>query len=143
MRQWEEFKVQFPDNRHFIQFRVVQLEHGGGHCNCWGIANFSVFSTGEDGGRLTVNLTNGCAHESMPMEDDILDGCSPQVEQMFCDGSASVPRGVVSKPHLRNPNGSSLPCENIVNGSHVSDPQPSLPQTCDTFPKNVSLLPLL
>ena len=134
MSQPVKFEVQFPDNSHFIQFRVVQLEHGGGHCNCWGIANFTVFSTEEDGGP-TVNLTNGCAQESMFMDDDILDYCSPQVEQMFCEGSASVPRGVVSRPHLRNLNSSSPPCERIVNGSHVSDPQPPLPQTCDTFPR--------
>ena len=132
MSQPVELEVQLPDNSHFIQFRVVQLEHGGGHCNCWGLANVTMFSTS---GGPTVNLTNGCAQQSMLIEEGILDDCSPQVEQMFCEGSASVPRGVVSRPHLRNLNSSSLPCERIVGGSHVSDPQPSLPQTCDTFPR--------
>ena len=24
-------------SRSYLQFRIIQLEHGGGYCNCWGV----------------------------------------------------------------------------------------------------------
>lgn len=27
-----------------VQFRVVQPDHGGGYCNCWGLCDFTVDS---------------------------------------------------------------------------------------------------
>ena len=36
-----------------IQFRIVQPEHGGGACNCWGVRDFFVVFP--SGNRIPVN----------------------------------------------------------------------------------------
>ena len=31
-----------------VQFRIVQPEHGGGECNCWGVQDFTVQSSNRE-----------------------------------------------------------------------------------------------
>ena len=57
-----------------VQFRMLQLEHGGGYCNCWTLQNQSI-------------LSEHCAHESRQMVGN---------DWRFCNGIASKARGFIS-----------------------------------------------
>ena len=39
-----------------VQFRFLQVEHGGGYCSCWGISDLAVYNG-------TARLTNGFTND--------------------------------------------------------------------------------
>lgn len=39
-----------------VQFRLVQWEHGGGYCNCWGVVSDSLTVKTEDDNDIVLNL---------------------------------------------------------------------------------------
>ncbi len=96
----------------FIQFRMVQLEHGGGKCNCWGFSNFTNPS-------IDFTSVPPClVKQSVLLEET---NCSDVSEGIFfCGGSASVPRGFVSDLYLIGGT-STLSCNEIPSRSSLTN----------------------
>ena len=75
--------VQLPDSAAAgFQIRVLQLEHGGGMCNCWRLNTISVNCGGD-----MVNTTDMymCGHQGFVNS-----------EKMFCNDYASRARGMIT-----------------------------------------------
>ena len=41
----------------FVQLRIVEPEHGGGNCNCWGVSNVSIVLPDIRSSAIPVDLT--------------------------------------------------------------------------------------
>ncbi|XP_064400246.1 adhesion G-protein coupled receptor G6-like [Halichondria panicea] len=105
-----------------VQLRIVQPEHSGGLCNCWGVKDFSLNG---------MPLHSEAACDSVQYTSVTNDSCSVQ----FCGGSASVPRGVVFPPVILS-SGTVLNCSDVINGSAVTNDKGPPPTTCsDNEPK--------
>jgi len=124
----------------FIQFRLSQLEHGGGSCNCWGLSNFTMNVPGSGAAPsatehiadiVPINLTVFCDKKPNPIPDmpepvvcanDLFEGS----EVGLCGGSASVPRGIVTALYQRNRDANIVPCDldDFDGVSAVIDPVP-------------------
>ena len=125
-----------------VQLRIVQPEHSGGLCNCWGVKDFSlngmplhrfVFSQLARMLLYTIlpSICSEAACDSVQYTSITNDSCSVQ----FCGGSASVPRGVVFPPVILS-SGTVLNCSDVINGSAVTDDKGPPPTTCsDNEPK--------
>ena len=94
-----------------VQFRLLQLEHGGGGCNCWDVQSSSE------------GLFNDHCFRVSPIEDE------------FCGGNARDVRGIISgaryfntlTPGVRRDN-----CPGDSGSELVSNKGPPLPQNCST-----------
>ena len=130
-------QLQLPQKYQHIQFQVVQLEHGGGLCNCWGLANLSISILSKTNSVPVCNLARLFVTKPRSSGSNTLNICSSSVEPLVCGGSASLPRGVVTAPYLLT--AESITCDAQIceafNGSRVSDSQPSPSPVCDTFPR--------
>ena len=94
-----------------VQFRLLQLEHGGGGCNCWDVQSFG-FSVNE-----TIRSIFICFR--VPPRND------------FCSGNARDARGAISSAfYFLNLN--SEDCPGDSNSMLISDKGPPLPQNCST-----------
>lgn len=102
-----------------IQFRLLQLEHGGGTCNCWTLDS------------MTVTLESSQAHVSLGIVDICFtSGDLPgQGLGTFCNGSAGEARGSVTRVfYFLGSNGSLCGSDNTLIDSQES----SLPDDCST-----------
>lgn len=70
--------------RQGVQFRLLQLEHGGGGCNCWSLDSMSVTLAGEL--RVFVPIAR---------EEDIC--FTTGINAVFCELGAGEPRGLVTR----------------------------------------------
>ena len=95
-----------------VQFRFLQLEHGGGECNCWDVESFSFSVNG------TIRSVIDCFR--VPLGDD------------FCNGNARDARGVISNAFYFLNNMNSEECPGDSNSKLISDKGPPLLQDCST-----------
>ena len=92
------------------QFRVLQSEHGGGSCNCWGLSNFTVNTVMDSGNKSkTIDITEECDEQS----SSVIGTISMDEVRSFCGGSASVPRGIVTAPDLLGLGNSIIECNQV------------------------------
>ena len=92
------------------QFRLLQLEHGGGSCNCWSVEEAIVESIG---GRQEVGV------------------CFRTQESLFCGGNASRARGFVSRSIPLSPMLSVCPARSSE--FLIAPKEPPLPQNCSAM----------
>ncbi len=96
-----------------VQFRLLQLEHGGGSCHCWTLDSMSVML---DEQPLTT----------LSYQEDI---CFPTgATGTFCDGNAREARGMVTRVFYF-PGSSGTECANHGD-TLIASRGPSLPQDC-------------
>ena len=70
-----------------VQLRLLQLEHGGGSCNCWSVEE-ALITWNHNGDN--VDIING-THANCP-----------RIENLFCDGNASQARGFARSISFQN-----------------------------------------
>ena len=95
-----------------VQFRFLQLEHGGGGCNCWDIPLFSFNMNG------TIRSVSICFR--VPSGNN------------FCSGNARDARGGISNAFYFLNNLNSEDCPGDSDSTLISDKGPPLPQDCST-----------
>ena len=97
-----------------FQIRVLQLEHGGGQCNCWILNTISV----NCGGDMVDTSTNMCGHQGLADNKRIL----------FCEDYASRARGMITEVYCSNSK------EKCPGDSDTLLPSggPALPSDCET-----------
>ena len=93
-----------------VQFRLLQLEHGGGECNCWYVTQVQ--------GRVNnsaslLNLTNHCFVG-------------------YCGGSASDARGVITEA-LYFGQSSGRRCPETTSSTLISNKGPAITENCSTI----------
>lgn len=96
-----------------VQFRLLQLEHGGGGCNCWSLDSMAVTldnSAGSIAGETDTCFTTGTGVGS------------------FCDGGAEQARGLITRVFYFS-GISGTRCVGI-NDMLISNQGPSVPPNC-------------
>ena len=98
-----------------FQLRLLQLEHGGGMCNCWKLTSINV----DCGVGMTDTSTATCSQQGLLIESD--------EALLFCGGYASMARGMITEVYCSN----SEPCPG---DSDTLQPSrgPALPSHCET-----------
>ena len=101
-----------------LQLRFVQLEHHGGLCNCWAVANLSLIHVPSfqpsESDVILVNESKLCGANNKSVTNffhPLLTDEPPSIQEQrivagFCADSASIPREFVAQ---FGP--STLPCE--------------------------------
>ncbi len=96
-----------------VQFRLIQLEHGGGNCNCWTLDSMSV--TSNDQAAITLSYQNDSCFETGDA-------------WIFCDGNAKDARGMVTRVfYTAGSNGTECANHGDI---LIASQGPSLPQDC-------------
>ena len=108
-------RAQLDDDSGF-QLRLLQLEHGGGECNCWTLSSISV-DCGE--GITSTNITL-CSEQARFF----------MTSSAFCGGYASRARGMITEVYCSVSNNS----EACPGDSDTLLPSggPALPSHCET-----------
>ena len=97
-----------------VQFRLLQLEHGGGSCNCWRVEEArATWDEGENSTTLSHCFRMSTADDG----------------SLFCGGIASRTRGFISETVHFN-NGTIEPCPSDSNSTLISSKGSPLPQNC-------------
>ena len=109
----QTYHLNFDSTVEGMQFRLLQLEHGGGPCNCWEVQSFAIAG---------ANITQACYSRGTN---------SRSINEFYCDGIASDARGVISHAlYFNDVNGEDCPGDSssilISNKGHL------LPQDCST-----------
>ena len=104
-----------------IQFRLLQVQHGGGGCNCWQV-NEANMTIGNDLVTMgSIFFSERCF--SVPTG----------MVSVFCGGSASRARGFISEALRYNGNGyQTLQCPGDSGTTLISRKQPISPSSCPT-----------
>lgn len=98
-----------------VQFRLLQLEHGGGSCNCWALDS------------MNVTLDNQAQMSPLGAGDVCVMTGEPGL-WTFCDGGAGEARGSITRVfYFPGRNGST--CASNIS-TLLSDLGPSLPANC-------------
>ena len=91
-----------------FQLRLLQLEHGGGVCNCWSSSSINVNCGGMDDISIAMCTSQGL---------------------LFCGGHATLARGMITEVYCSN----SEPCpgdsDTLLPSSYRG---PALPSHCET-----------
>ena len=98
-----------------MQFRLLQLEHGGGGCNCWRMEAFSFMTISGD-----ACYIKGSQSESRSIGN-----------RGFCGGTASDARGLISRVLYFNGPNDGEDCPGDSSSTLISNKGPSLPQDMD------------
>ena len=98
-----------------FQLRLLQLEHGGGLCNCWRLASIRV----DCGGGMTDTSTAMCSQQSL-INNFII----------FCLNYASRARGLITEVYCSVSNNSE-PCPGDSD-TLLPSGGPALPSHCET-----------
>ena len=93
-----------------VQFRLLQLEHGGGGCNCWYL--------------LSMTVTLDSASAQLENNTCFTTSSSPA----YCDGGAGEARGVVTRVFYFSGNNGTM-CGNDTD-TLIPNQGPSLPPNC-------------
>ena len=96
-----------------VEFRLLQLEHGGGSCNCWSVEEAIVESIGG----LIINQEVGM--------------CFRTQESEFCGGTASRARGFISTPTLQTSTVND--CPERSSEFLIAPKESPLPQNCSAM----------
>ena len=115
-----------PSQRTGIQFRVLQLEHGGGGCNCWKVEHFRFKLRSSNS---TLNMLNNICHTHFRI--------SPNT---FCRGSGFQTRGFVSRAVYSDIDHATQiinvrECPGGTDRSLFFYTKPALPVNCGTNPR--------
>ena len=99
-----------------VQFRLLQLEHGGGGCNCWEMRSFAI-----------TNIILPA-----PLQPCYSRGThSRSINELYCNGIASDARGMIS--HALYFNGmNDEDCPGDSSSTLISNKGLLLPQDCST-----------
>ncbi len=87
--------ISFSINEEHVQFRFLQLVHGGGECNCWsGQQLWITYYNDEDNSPTHLNLTamNTCSRinaETITTRTFLVNG--------YCGGAVNEPRGLITR----------------------------------------------
>ena len=100
-------------SRNGVQFRLLQLQHGGGSCNCWKVLEASAAINGEPN-----NVLSPCVKAPSNLN-----------ASLFCGGIASKARGFISEVQNRGQGGKEE-CPDNSSMSLISSKGPPLPPTC-------------
>ena len=101
-----------------FQLRLLQLEHGGGQCNCWRLNSISV----DCGGDMTDTSTAMCSQQGLNIiGSDII---------LFCLDYASRARGMITEVYCSVSNNSE-PCPGDSD-TLLPSGGPALPSHCET-----------
>ena len=103
-----------------FQLRLLQLEHGGGGCNCWSVSSIGVdcgVGMTDDDTTLTMKL---CSQQ----------GSSVEFTTVFCFESARRARGMITEVYCSVSNNSE-PCPGD-NDTLLPSGGPALPSHCET-----------
>ena len=73
-----------------VQFRLLQLEHGGGSCNCWSVLTAMVMWSGS-------NCTDNICVENIRGHHCYRMSANQENQRYICGGTASGARGFISK----------------------------------------------
>ena len=107
------YHLNFDSTVEGVQFRLLQLEHGGGGCNCWEVQSFAIAG---------ANITQPCYLRGTN---------SRSINEFYCDGIASDSRGVISHAlYFNDVNGEDCPGDS--SSTLISNKGPPLPQDCST-----------
>ena len=102
-----------------VQFRLLQLEHGGGGCNCWEVQSFSI----------TINnraiSEDACYIKGSQSESKSIGN------RRFCGGIASDARGLISRVLYFNGANDGEDCPGDSSSTLISNKGPPLPQDYD------------
>ena len=104
--------LEFDGNVGGVQFRLLQLEHGGGGCNCWDVQS-----------SFEASLFNDYCFRASPIEDE------------FCGGNARDVRGIISDVQYFNTLTLGVrrdDCPGDSDSELISNKGPPLPQNCST-----------
>ena len=96
-----------------FQLRLLQLEHGGGICNCWRLARISV----DCGGGMSDTSTAMCSQQGLLVTS-------------FCLDFASRARGLITEVYCSVSNNSE-PCPGDSD-TLLPNRGPALPSHCET-----------
>ena len=107
-----------------FQIRVLQLEHGGGWCNCWRVNNIDV----DCGQGITASMT--ATDTSMCSQQGFRTSSRPRLNGAFCLESASRARGMITEVYCSVSNNSE-PCPGDSDTLLPSE-GPALPSHCET-----------
>ena len=107
-------RAQLDDDSGF-QLRLLQLEHGGGECNCWTLSSFSV----DCGESITSTNITLCSEQARFFT----------TSSVFCGGYASRARGMITEVYCSVSNNS----EACPGDSDTLLPSggPALPSHCE------------
>ena len=97
-----------------FQLRLLQLEHGGGQCNCWRLTSITV----DCGGDMTDTSTAMCSQQGL------------YATSLFCFESASRARGLITEVYCSVSNNSE-PCPGDSD-TLLPSGGPALPSHCET-----------
>ena len=97
-----------------FQLRLLQLEHGGGWCNCWKLISISV----DCGGDMTDTSTAMCSQQGLGSG------------MLFCGDYASRARGLITEVYCSVSNNSE-PCPGDSD-TILPSGGPPLPSHCET-----------
>ena len=110
-----------------VQFRLLQLEHGGGSCNCWRVGTAMVMWSGS-------NCTDNVCVENIRVHHCYRMSANQENQRYFCGGTASEARGFISNAtQLKEGDGNSFSiCPNNSDTMLISNKGSPLPQGCST-----------
>ena len=107
--------LDFNDSVKGVQFRLLQLEHGGRGCNCWRMEAFNFMTISGD-----ACYIKGSQSQSRSIGN-----------RRFCGGIASDARGLISRVlYFNGTNGEDCPGDSSL--TLISNKGPSLPIDCST-----------
>ncbi len=85
----EEFhkNLTLNSNTDGVQFKLVQLEHGGGNCNCWQVNSLNVTATNSDNGDVAI-MADSCVSPALVQSkknciDVIASNARKYISQLF------------------------------------------------------------
>ena len=110
--------LDFNDSVKGVQFRLLQLEHGGGGCNCWTVQAFSFMAISGD----------ACYIKGSQSQSRLIGN------RRFCGGIASDARGLISRVLYFNGSNDGEDCPGDSSSTLISNKGPPLPQdyNCST-----------
>ena len=100
-----------------FQLRLLQLEHGGGQCNCWRLTNITV----DCGVDMIDTSTAMCSQQGRSGTDN---------KKLFCRDFASTARGMITEVYCSVSNNSE-PCPGDSD-TLLPSGGPALPSHCET-----------
>lgn len=103
-----------------LQFRLLQLEHGGEACNCWTVE------------RLTVTLPPSSLIEVTNINriECYSQGQKNAGQRNFCYGTANKARGIITKAHYFDTNGVECPGNSGISLFHSE--RAAVVENCNT-----------
>ena len=116
-------RAQLDDDSGF-QLRLLQLEHGGGECNCWTLTSISV-DCGESINSTDITL---CSREQATVREFWWFGYYRSI--VVCGGYASRARGMITEVYCSVSNNSE-PCPGDSD-TLLPSGGPALPSHCET-----------